>query len=431
MDSFAESFLNSFTTWLNENVLNLEALYQIIGVVVFYIIAILLTSKIKKLNKTLIESENKFSTVFGKIVKTLIKPIIFLLLLLLFGSVLESLDLSIEIVSLVTSLMSALVIIRIISLSIEKKIWRRTFEIFVWLIVALHISGLKKPVFDILEEVSFNLGEVDISILSIIKGAIFLSIALWIAKQISSLIENKIKQTEHINPSAKVLITKSIKIVFIFIATLIALNSIGIKLTTFAVFSGAIGVGIGFGLQKSVSNFISGIILLLDRSIKPGDVIEINDTYGWIKSMKARYITVVTINGREILIPNEDLITQKVINWSYSDKNIRINVGVGVSYNADIDKAMELIIKAARSIKRIQAKPEPMAFLKGFGSSSVDLEVHFWISDPETGLENIKSEVRKKIWHLFKENEVEIPFPQQDLHLKDLPPNLLNYIRRK
>jgi small-conductance mechanosensitive channel len=218
------------------------------------------------------------------------------------------------------------------------------------------------------------------------------------------------------------MITKSVHITLLFLACLVALNSIGINLTALTLFSGAIGVGIGFGLQKIVGNFISGLILLSDKSIKPGDVVQLADVYGFVNHMGGRYVSVVTRDEKEYLIPNEDLITQQVINWSYSSRKIRIRVPVGISYNADPHGAIELISKVVSGIDRILVEPAPRCLLRGFGESSVDLELRFWIDDPQNGVANVTSEALLKIWDALKENSIEIPFPQRDLHLKGLEP---------
>ena len=183
---------------------------------------------------------------------------------------------------------------------------------------------------------------------------------------------------------------------------------------------GAIGVGIGFGLQKVVSNLVSGLILLLDRSIKPGDVIEIDGTYGWINSLRARYASVITRDGKEHLIPNEDLITSKVVNWSFSDKNVRVRVPIGISYEADPRQAVDLCLDAARSAPRVLNDPEPRCLVMGFGDNSVNLQLRFWIDDPSNGVGNIRSKVLLAVWDRFQEEGIEIPFPQRDVRVRGL-----------
>jgi small-conductance mechanosensitive channel len=197
----------------------------------------------------------------------------------------------------------------------------------------------------------------------------------------------------------------------------IALSTIGLDLSSFAILGGAIGVGIGFGLQKVVSNLVSGLILLIDRSIKPGDVIEIEGTYGWINSLRARYASVITRDGKEHLIPNEDLITNRVINWSFSDRNVRVRVPVGISYDANPRDAIKLCLDSANASARTLQNPEPKCLVTGFGENSIDLELRFWIDDPSNGVGNIRSEVLLGIWDRFKENGVNIPFPQRDVRI--------------
>ena len=179
---------------------------------------------------------------------------------------------------------------------------------------------------------------------------------------------------------------------------------------------------LNFGLQKIISNLISGILLLLDKSIKPGDVITIGDTYGWINSLGARYVSLVTREGKEFLIPNEDLITHQVENWSFSDNAVRLKVPVGISYHADVRLAMNLCVEAAKENNRVIGVPEPVCLLGGFGDSSVDLELRFWIDDPINGLGNVKSQVLLAIWDKFHQHNIEIPFPQRDLHIRSPQP---------
>jgi small-conductance mechanosensitive channel len=217
----------------------------------------------------------------------------------------------------------------------------------------------------------------------------------------------------------QVLTLKLVRFALITLAVVLALGSVGIDLTALAVFSGAVGVGIGLGLQKVVSNLVSGIILLVDRSIKPGDVIEIADTYGWITSLNARYVSLATRDGKELLIPNEDLITGRVTNWSYSSDLIRQHVIVGVSYGSDVHLAVRLAVEAAIAVTRVLDVPNPACLLKEFGDSALILELRFWIRDPANGTANVRSEVMLRIWDLFREHGIEFPFPQRELTLRN------------
>ena len=261
------------------------------------------------------------------------------------------------------------------------------------------------------------MGDTPITAYGVITGVITAVLLIWGAQLLARASEQSLRRVDQLNPSLQVLFSKIIRITLLTVAVLIALASAGIDLTALAVFSGALGVGLGFGLQKVVSNFVSGIILLMDRSIKPGDVIETQGTYGWINKLAARYTSVVTRDGTEYLIPNEDVITQPVINWSHSDRNVRRRIPVQVSYSSDIKKAMALMVDAAQDTARILDKPAPKTLLRGFGSDGVDLELRFWIDDPFNGVSNVASEVMVKIWDLFHENGIEFPFPQRDVHI--------------
>ncbi len=205
------------------------------------------------------------------------------------------------------------------------------------------------------------------------------------------------------------------------LAVLIGLQSIGIDLTTLQVFGGAIGLGLGFGLQKVVSNLICGVILLLDRSVKPGDVIQVDDTYGEVHSLGARCVSVLTRDGVEFLIPNENLITQQVTNWSYSSKNVRLKMPIGISYDADVKKAMAIMDEVARNTPRVLQDPEPISRLIAFGDSAIELELRIWITDPEAGVRNVRSSILLDIWEQFKAEGIGLPFPQRDMNLKPTP----------
>jgi small-conductance mechanosensitive channel len=318
----------------------------------------------------------------------------------------------------VARLLTAWIIIRFTTAMLRDSKWSKLLSITAWTVAALHILKLLGPTIELLDQMAVTLGGVRVSMLLLIKGVIVFTVLLKVASSVSSLMEKRILSLEELTPSVQVLISKALKVTLLTVAVVVALSSLGINLSAFAFIGGAIGVGIGFGLQKVVSNLISGVILLLDKSIKPGDVIEVGDSYGQIRSLGARYVSVVTRDGFEYLIPNEDLITQQVINWSFSDRLVRLKIGVGVSYDADIHKAMDLMVQTARKIDRVLPKPGPVCQLKNFGDSSVDLELRIWITDPDKGVANVGSAVRLAIWDAFQENNIEIPFPQRDLHLK-------------
>ncbi|MBI4366860.1 MAG: mechanosensitive ion channel, partial [Deltaproteobacteria bacterium] len=250
-----------------------------------------------------------------------------------------------------------------------------------------------------------------------IKTSVLLALTLWAANAASDFLDRRVRSSADLTPSIQVLIGKLIRLLLITFAILIALSTVGIDFSALAFFSGAVGVGLGFGLQKIVSNLVSGIILLADKSIKPGDVISVGDSFGWVDAMGARYTSVVTRDGREFLIPNEDFVTQRVINWSYSNDEVRIDVKFGVSYAADPHKVCELAIEAAKTVERVLISPAPVCHLKAFADSSLDFTLRFWIRDPVDGLSNVRGKVLLALWDTFKREGIEIPYPVRDVRL--------------
>ena len=286
------------------------------------------------------------------------------------------------------------------------------------IIFALHLFDWLAPLSKALQKFSLNIGDIDINLWSIISAIAAMFLLVWLAGLTTRFIDTVVKPRRDIPPSIKVLIGKAVRIVLYVGAIIWALKIGGVPLGGLAVFSGALGLGLGFGLQKVISNLVSGVIILLDKSIKPGDVIEIDGTFGWINSIRTRFISVITRDRKEILIPNEDFVTNKVINWSFTDRIVRIKADVGVSYSTDVPKAIEVCKGALESIPRVLKNPEPGCLLMGFGDSSIDLQVRFWIDDAPQGVSNIRSEVLIAVWKAFKEHNIEIPFPQRDLHIK-------------
>ncbi len=331
-----------------------------------------------------------------------------------------------DLMRITVSLLTAWIIISLSSGLIRDPAWARLVAITAWAIAALSIVDLLDDTAVILDGLAINLGGLRISALLVIKGILSLVILLWAATVCARVLERRITQVPNLTPAIQVLFVKLLKIVLITIAIIVSLSSVGIDLTAFAVFGGAIGVGIGFGLQKIVSNLISGVIILLDKSIKPGDVIAVGQTYGWINSLGARYASIVTRDGTEWLIPNEDLITQQVVNWSYSNDQVRLKIPIGISYESDPSKAITLCFEAAKEAGRILEEPKPNVLMKGFGDSSVDLEMRVWINDPQNGVSNIKSEILLNVWEKFHKHGIGIPYPQRDLHIKS--PGALNVV---
>jgi small-conductance mechanosensitive channel len=291
-----------------------------------------------------------------------------------------------------------------------------------WAYVALAVLGVTDTATELLDAAAFSLGGVRISLLLMLKALVFFGGTLWVAVSLGNFLDQRVQRSRDLTPSVRVLIGKVLKITLITVATVVAVSGIGIDLTVFAVLSGAIGVGIGFGLQKVVSNFISGLIILLDRSIKPGDTISLGETFGWIRELRARFVSVVTREGREFLIPNEDFITREVINWSFSDEFVRLDVDFGVSYDSNPHQVSELAIAAAAGVERVVGTPAPVCWLTGFGDSSLDFVLRFWIRDPQKGLTNVRGQVLLALWDAFKANGVAIPYPHREVIMKQVGP---------
>lgn len=414
----------SFLSFLNKYLLSYYNLLQIVFLLLLFGISYILSNKYhdRLFNKI------PDSFILKATLSDLFRLMIYFILLWIYILISIILHIPYYSVIIIANLLTAWIVINLLSEIIKNKSISKIFTILIWIITALHILSIYDPVVNMLKNISFSSGNINISIMMVIKGALSLSIFFWVATKLATFSERKIENLSNITPSIKVLITKLLKFIIFTAVILLTMSSIGIDLTAFAVVGGAVGVGIGFGLQKVVSNFISGIIILLDKSVKPGDIIEIENVYGQIKSIGLRYISVLTLDGKEYIIPNEDLITKKVINWSYSNNLVRANVRVGVSYNSDVDQALNLLEKSVENIERILKNPPPKIFLQEFGDSSINLEIKFWIKDPENGIQNITSKVNKNIWQLFKENDIEIPFPQQDMHLKSVSPQIENII---
>jgi small-conductance mechanosensitive channel len=348
----------------------------------------------------------------------LMLPVAWLLLLWLAVLIERQAELRHHLLTIALSLLTAWVVIRLTASLVRDPVWSRFVTVVAWAIAALNILKLLGPTMALLDSIAITLAGLRISALTVVQAMLSLAVLLWLSTVASRLLERRITASTNLTPSLQVLIVKLLKIVLAGIAIVVALRTVGIDLTAFAVFTGAIGVGIGFGLQKSVSNFISGISILIDRSIKPGDVISVGDTYGWVNSLGARCVSVITRDSTEYLIPNEQLVAQQVVNWSYSNNEVRLKLPVGIAYGADVRQASALCEEAADATPRVLKAPKPVCLVKGFGDSAVNLELRLWINDPRNGVSNVKSEVFLRLWDKFREHGIEIPFPQRDLHLR-------------
>ena len=402
--------------WTNETFRNQWVGLLLISILAFAISIFFHNIILKKLDAKGVKADK--NTLWRPATVNLISPLVFLFLIILNIAIFRAFEFETKSFlepGLYASL--AWLAFRISRIFTSNRFWLRLIAFILFALVTLQSFGILTATIDLLELIAFRFGEKRISLLNLINGLMVLLPLLWLTTFMGSAGEKKIKQLPNLPPSLQVLLSKLIRTSLIVISFAIALSTIGLDLSSFAILGGAIGVGIGFGLQKVVSNLVSGLILLIDRSIKPGDVIEIEGTYGWINSLRARYASVITRDGKEHLIPNEDLITNRVINWSFSDRNVRVRAPIGISYSSDPRKAINLCLEAAKSSSRTLEDPEPRCLVTSFGDNSINLELRFWIDDPSNGVGNIRSEVLLSIWDRFKENEIEIPFPQRDIRI--------------
>lgn len=275
-----------------------------------------------------------------------------------------------------------------------------------------------------LDRVGFDVGERRISLLSIVTILLTVTILIGIVRLASRVITHSINNTSRFDAGQKLLIQKIATIVLVIAAFFIGMDLLGIDLTALSFFSGAFGLAVGFGLQKTIGNLFAGIILLMDRSIKPGDIIVVGDSFGWVNKIGVRAVSVLTRDGKEHLIPNEDLMTKEVENWSYSSNDVRMKIPVGVGYNSDMRLVQKLLYKAVEESPRILRNPAPKVWMLEFGDNSVNFEIRAWINDPQEGVGNVRADVMMRVWDLFQENNIEIPFPQRDLHLKSMPADI-------
>jgi small-conductance mechanosensitive channel len=369
-----------------------------------------------------------FKRITFRSLKRILFPLTALIVVLISRGILQRYEQPVQLLNFAVPLLLSLGGIRLLIYILRKafkpspllKAWENIISISVWIIVALYLLDLLPAVRKSLQSIGFKIGSSQFTLLSIVESVVYIAIFFTVALWISATLERRLRSSTVINASIKVALAKFFKFLVLTFALLIGLDIAGIDLTALTVFGGALGVGIGFGLQRITSNFISGFLLVFDKSIKPGDTISIGDKFGWVEELRARYIVVRDRDGVDTLIPNENLITSDVINWSYTDANVRVKLPISISYHDDPELAMKLMLEAAKETNRVLSEPPPAARLMAFGDNGIELELRLWINDPQQGLNNVRSEANLNMWRKFKDAGITIPFPQRDVYVKHL-----------
>ena len=351
------------------------------------------------------------------------------LAVVLVGRVLLRHNFSVNLLNLAVPLLLSLALIRVSGYILRHifapSSWLHTSErVITWVVwggLALHITGFLPEILHLLDELGFSLGRQRISLLLVIQGLLSIAVTLLLALWLGSLLEARIMGAEALDTNMRVLATKFVRAALLVLGVLVALPAVGIDVTVLSVFGGALGVGLGFGLQKIASNYVSGFIILLDKSIHLGDIITADNRYGTVTKLTARYTVLKGLDGTEAIIPNEILITSSVVNHSYSDRKIRVGVPVQVSYASPLETAMRIMLEAGKGHPRVIADPEPKVLLKEFADNGINLELAVWIADPEEGMSSLRSDINLQIWHQFQQEGIEIPFPQRDIRLVGQP----------
>jgi small-conductance mechanosensitive channel len=367
-------------------------------------------------------------------------PVIMALaLVLLARSSLQAAHFDVTLLGAAARLIGAYIVVRIgvllFAASLGSKSWIQNWEtrvaLLIWLAIAAEYLGWLDPIISTLDSLGIAAGKSRITVWSVLKLLFTLTLFMLAATWISRWVERRVKRLTNVAHSTRIGIAKFANAFLIGLSILMGLNAAGVDLTALTVLTGAIGLGLGFGLQSIAANFVSGFVLLMDRSIKPGDVISLSgqagtstENFGWVQELRGRYVVIRDRDGIEMLVPNQQLISNAVINWSYTDPRIRLKLPIRVSYADDPEFAIKILLTACQGQPRVLPEPPPVARLMQFGDSGIELELRFWISDPQEGVNNVRSEVNRAIWRLFKEHKITIPMAQREILVRNAPPEL-------
>ncbi|MGF1544365.1 MAG: mechanosensitive ion channel family protein [Parvularculaceae bacterium] len=426
---------SAVVAWVRDNLMTLDNALQLTIIVAALVPAALFGPQLRKFISTQLGPRvpvgvaRRLVAAFGYVAT----PIALFAVLRGAEAILDEIGRPHALVSAAGSLLSAWIAIRLVTLVIRSPFWSRVAFYVAWPIAALDAFGVLDDVVARLDAASIPLGENDageplsFSLLDVVRTLIIFSLLFWLAGFAKRFVKDRISTVDEITPSLQALIGKILDVVTPVIAFLVALQIVGFNLATLTIFGGAIGLGVGLGLQRTISNFFAGFTLIADKSIKPGDVIEVGDTFGWVTHMGARYVKVRTRDGTAHLVPYDECFENGVVNWSHADRVVRLHAPFGVAYGTkDLRGVKAMAERAATQIDRVVSDPKPVCNLVGFGDSSVDFDLRFWIVDPKNGVANVTSEVMLALWDGLAEMGVEIPFPQRDLHIKSAPSEVLD-----
>ena len=336
---------------------------------------------------------------------------------------------------LIVAFVAVRIVVLLFAASLGNKSWMQHWEsratLFIWLIIAAQYLGWLDPIISTLDSIGVAAGKSRITVWSVLKLLFTLTLFVLVAAWISRWVERRLKKLANLAPSTRIGIAKFSNAFLIGLSILMGLNAAGVDLTALTVLTGAIGLGLGFGLQSIAANFVSGFVLLMDRSIKPGDVISLSgqsgtstENFGWVQELRGRYVVVRDRDGVEMLVPNQQLISNAVINWSYTDPRIRLKLPLRVSYQDDPELALRVLLIACEGHARVLREPAPVSRLMHFSDSGIELELRFWISDPQEGVNNVRSDVNRAIWRLFKEHKITMPVAQREIVMHTAPASL-------
>lgn len=411
------AYLARATTWYQ-----LATLFC--GAVIIWIAGRLLHQRLQAVVQPGVIAEGPRTAVRAAVL--ILNPVMLWLWLLAASAIFRRTGMTTDLLATAMPLVGALALIRMgvfvlrhsLSPGSRLKAYEGTLTVAIWLLVALHILGWLPLIEQLLDEYAIVIGKVRISLNTVASFALSIVLLLFVALALSHALHWRVAKSTALDESLKIAITKLGKFTLLTGAVVIAMVAAGIDLTAFAVFGGALGVGLGLGLQRIVSNFVSGVILAFEGSVRLGDVVTVGDTVGTVKALHARHVVVHTRDGLDLLLPNENLITGQITNWSYGDRNVRLRLPVQISYQDDPERAIRLLEAAALTHPRVLRNPAPLGCLKAFGDSGIDMELRAWVNDPENGIGNVRSEINRAIWRAFRDAGVTIPYPQRDVYLK-------------